>query len=85
MKKAPGKAMQLGKAKKQTELVKEMVLVKQEEAKEEEVNPLAENVVVEIEERVNCQLNKDGELNKFEVKGVIYMTLTDPKKNNPRI
>jgi len=39
-------------------------------------------VILEIDERVNCSLNKDGELNKFEVKGIIYITLNDPKKNN---
>jgi hypothetical protein len=47
------------------------------------VNPLLENVVIEVEEKVGCQLNKDGELNKFEVKGIIYLTLNDPKRNNP--
>lgn len=57
-----------------------------EESKVQEqtaVNPLLENVVIEIEEKVNCSLNKDGELDKFEVKGIIYLTLNDPKKNNP--
>jgi hypothetical protein len=57
-----------------------------EEQKVEEpaaFNPLLENVMVEIEEKVNCQLNRDGELNKFEVKGIIYITVNDPKKNNP--
>lgn len=46
------------------------------------MNPLLENVILEIDERVNCSLNKDGELNKFEVKGIIYITLNDPKKSN---
>lgn len=56
-----------------------------EEVKEEAqaFNPLAENVVIEVEEKVSSQINKDGELDKFEVKGIIYMTLNDPKKNNP--
>ena len=49
------------------------------------VNPLLENVVVEIEEKVNCSVNKDGDVEKFEVKGIIYMTLNDPKKNNPNV
>jgi len=49
------------------------------------VNPLLENVVLEVEEKVGCQLNKDGEINKFEVKGILYLTLSDPKKNNPLI
>jgi hypothetical protein len=38
---------------------------------------------VEIEEKVNCSVNKDGDIDRFEVKGIIYMTLNDPKKNNP--
>ncbi len=46
-------------------------------------NPLLENVIIEIEEKIICSLNKDGELDKFEVKGIIYLTLNDPKKNNP--
>ena len=47
------------------------------------VNPLLENVVIEVEEKVNCSLNRDGEISKFEVKGIIYITVNDPKKNNP--
>jgi hypothetical protein len=46
------------------------------------VNPLLENVVIEVDEKVSCSLNKDGELNKFEVKGIIYLTVNDPKKSN---
>lgn len=47
------------------------------------VNPLLENVVIEVEEKVNCSVNKDGDVERFEVKGIIYLTLNDPKKNNP--
>ncbi len=57
-----------------------------EEAKAQEpiaVNPLLENVVIEIEEKISCSVNKDGELDKFEVKGIIFLTVNDPKKNNP--
>lgn len=92
-KKAPGKGMQLGKPKKQTELMKDLqkegkLFAKpaEEEAKIETaavVNPLLENVMVEVEEKVSCALNRDGELSKFEVKGIIYLTMNDPKKNNP--
>jgi coatomer subunit delta len=49
------------------------------------VNPLLEKVVIEIEEKVNCSVNKDGELDKFEVKGIIYLTMNDPKENNPSV
>lgn len=47
------------------------------------VNPLLENVVIEVEEKLSCSLNRDGEISKFEVKGIIYITVNDPKKNNP--
>ena len=85
--------MQLGKPKKQTELMKDLqkegkLFAKpaEEEVKVETaavVNPLLENVMVEVEEKVSCALNRDGELNKLEVKGIIYLTVNDPKKNNP--
>lgn len=93
--KAPGKGMQLGKPKKQNELMKDLqkekLFTKPQEAFSEEVkaeqpltvNPLLENVVIEVEEKVNCSLNRDGEINKFEVKGIIFITVNDPKKNNP--
>ena len=63
----------------------EVFSVAPEEEKQESlpVNPLLENVAVEIEEKVSCTLNRDGELSKFEVKGIIYLTVNDPKKNNP--
>ena len=47
------------------------------------MNPLLENVVIEVEEKVNCQVNRDGEMSKFEVKGIIFITVNDPKRNNP--
>ncbi len=86
--------MQLGKPKKQNELMKDLQKEKlynkpseafSEETKEHEVqvNPLLENVVMEVEEKINCSVNKDGELDKFEVKGIIYVTMNDPKRANP--
>jgi coatomer subunit delta len=56
-----------------------------EEAKVEvqAFNPLLENVLIEVEEKVSCNVNRDGEVSKFEVKGIIYITVNDPKKNNP--
>ncbi len=87
--------MQLGKPKKQNELMKDLkkenLFSKPQEAFAEEVkaepvmsvNPLLENVVSEVEEKVNCSLNRDGEISKFEIKGIIYITVNDPKKNNP--
>ena len=97
-KQAPRKAMQLGKPKKQNELMKTLQKennfqkgqgigeeTKEELAQNEPVafNPLLENVAIEIEEKVNCSINKDGDVEKFEVKGIIYLTINDPKKNNP--
>ena len=40
---------------------------------------------MEIDERVTCQLTKDGDIEKFELKGVLYLTLTDPRKSQPEI
>lgn len=92
--------MQLGKPKKQNELMKDLQKEKlfakpQEAAMIEEqkisdsaaitVNPLLENVLIEVDEKVSCLLNRDGELTKFEVKGNIYLTVNDPKRNNPAI
>ncbi len=72
--------MVLGKPKKQTELLKDLQKQNLfspkpqdaigEEAKGDQpsqfaANPLLENVIVEIEERVNCSVNKDGEVDKF--------------------
>lgn len=44
---------------------------------------MLENVIVDIEEKVNCSVNKDGDVDRFEIKGIVYLTLNDPKKNNP--
>ena len=46
-------------------------------------NPLLENVIIEVEEKVNCSVNKDGDVDKVEIKGIIFMTINDPKKNSP--
>ena len=58
-----------------------------EEAKTEApaFNPLLEHVLIEVEEKVSCSISKDSELSKFEVKGIIYVTVNDPKKNNPAV
>ncbi len=98
-KKVPGKGMQLGKPKKQNELMKDLQKEKLFSAKPQDafatgaieetkveaiaVNPLLENVIIEVEEKVICNVNRDGEVSKFEVKGIIYITVNDPKKNNP--
>lgn len=52
----------------------------EEEKQVESYNPLTENVLMEIDERITCQVTKDGDIEKFELKGILYLTLTDPKK-----
>ena len=88
--------MQIGKHKKQTEMMKELqkenlftkpeaILPEETKTEEAPVNVLAENVVLEIAEKVNCMVSKDGEIEKFEIKGVIHMTLNDAKRNNAQV
>jgi len=40
---------------------------------------------MDIDEKVTCSITKDGDIEKFELKGIVYLTLTDPKKNKPEI
>lgn len=56
-----------------------------EEQKAVPANPLAENVQIEVEEKISCLVNMDGEVEKFEIKGAIFMTLNDPKKNKAKV
>ena len=46
------------------------------------INQLTENCLVDIEEQVNCQVTKDGDIKKFELKGAVFLTMTDPNKLN---
>jgi len=55
------------------------------EAQTDYVNPLTENVRLEIDERVSCLVNKDGDISKFELKGIVYLTITDPKQSHAEI
>lgn len=57
----------------------------QAEEKAVEYNPLTENVLMEFDERITCSVTKDGDIEKFELKGVLYLTLTDPKKCHAEI
>jgi hypothetical protein len=87
--------MQLGRPKKQNDIMKDLTKEQlfnkpvAEELKAEEpaanFNPLSENVMLEIEEKVSASVTKDGDIEKFEIKGIIYMTISDPKKNNPMV
>jgi len=40
---------------------------------------------MEVDERITCTVTKDGDIEKFELKGILYMTLTDAKKSTPEI
>jgi hypothetical protein len=51
----------------------------------ENYNPLTEHAIIEVDERVCCSVNKDGDIEKFELKGIVFLTLTDPRKNQPQI
>lgn len=96
-KKAPKKGMQLGKPKvKKNDLMKELekqqVIQQQpttqndeEEKAVENYNALTEHAMIEVDERVCCSVNKDGDIEKFELKGIVFLTLTDPRKNQPQI
>jgi hypothetical protein len=52
---------------------------------EENYNVLTENVLVDLEEKIICQISKEGDISKYEVKGKIFVTLTDPKKTHSEI
>ena len=62
-----------------------MMAAEEQQPEQIQVNPLLENVMVEVEEKVSCSLNKDGDIDRFEVKGIIFLTVNDPKKANPVI
>ena len=40
---------------------------------------------MEVDEKVTCQVNKDGDIEKFELKGTVYLTLTDNKKSHAQV
>ncbi len=47
--------------------------------KEEFVNPLDEPILFEIEERLKCELTKDGDVKKLEAKGEAFLTVFNPQ------
>ena len=61
------------------------MVTQNEEEQVSSFNPLTENILMEIDEKVSCQISKDGELEKFELKGIVYVTLTDQKKLHPEL
>jgi hypothetical protein len=48
-------------------------------------NPLKEPVTIEIIEKMNCQLTRDGVINSFEVIGEVMLTFHDPAKANAQV
>ena len=40
---------------------------------------------MDIDEKVTCSITKDGDIEKFELKGILYLTLTDLKKSQAEI
>lgn len=58
----------------------EELIPDQEEEVKEEVNALTENVLIDVEERMNAQITKMGDIQKFEVTGKIHFTATDEAK-----
>jgi len=59
----------------------------QEEAEEikEEFNALTENVLIHVNEKIDCSISKFGDISKFECIGVVNFTVTDTKKNNVQL
>ena len=53
---------------------------KKDGAEEEKHSVLTETVLLEVVENVNCSLSKDGDLQKFELKGSLFVTVTDAHK-----
>jgi hypothetical protein len=49
-------------------------------AQPEPSNVLSENVMIEIDEKISAVINKDGDISKFEIKGILYALFNDPTK-----
>ncbi len=79
-KKIATKGLKLGAKKQEIMDIGNSLQETKEEVKEEFVNPLEEPIRIEIEEKIKCELTKDGDLKKFDVKGEAYMTVTNSQK-----
>eukprot|EP01017_Pseudomicrothorax_dubius_P023033 TRINITY_DN24757_c0_g1_i2.p1 TRINITY_DN24757_c0_g1~~TRINITY_DN24757_c0_g1_i2.p1 ORF type:complete len:341 (+),score=89.74 TRINITY_DN24757_c0_g1_i2:116-1138(+) len=89
---APKKGMQLSKKKgPESQPVVETVTKAREEEiikeahEEHRVNPLKEPVTVEILEKMNCSMTRDGVVTSFEVVGEVLIEFHDPSKTNSTI
>lgn len=87
------KGMQLGKKKEggqvnNNEILKKEILKTETKKVEEEKssgNLLKPPVLIQIEEKINCGLTKEGVLSTFEVIGDIFLTCRDKNKTNVKI
>lgn len=81
-KKIASKGLKLGAKKQEIIDIGNSIQEVKEEKKEEFINPLEEPLKIEIEEKIKCELTKDGDLKKFDVKGEAFMTVINPQKKN---
>jgi len=56
-----------------------------EEEKQVKINPLIEAMDVTIEEKITASISKDGDLEKFELKGFVYLYINDEAKANAEV
>ena len=50
-----------------------------EEIEEKEYNPLSEEIVLTINEKISGKINSEGEYTFFELKGILYILIKNPK------
>lgn len=62
--------------------MEELIPDEPQEEEKQEFNALTENVLISVNERVDCSISKFGDINKFEVIGTVNFTTTDPAKTN---
>mmetsp|Transcript_83565 Transcript_83565/g.97707 ORF Transcript_83565/g.97707 Transcript_83565/m.97707 type:complete len:521 (+) Transcript_83565:67-1629(+) len=55
-------------------------IIEEEKQRVKEYNPLQAPVLVEVEEKIKCDMHRDGALNSFEVIGDVFITVRDPSK-----
>jgi len=79
-KKIASKGLKLGAKKQEMIDIGNSLQEVKEENNEEFTNPLEEPIKIEIEEKIKCELTKDGDLKKFDVKGEGFMTVINPLK-----
>lgn len=43
---------------------------------------MTENILIHVNEKIDCSISKFGDINKFECIGVVNFTVTDSVKTN---